>query len=30
MGLGLSGPKRLVDEFSIQSEVGVGTSVTIT
>jgi serine/threonine-protein kinase RsbT len=30
LGLGLSGTKRLVDEFQIQSEVGRGTSVRIT
>ena len=30
MGLGLSGAKRLVNEFEIQSEVGKGTRVTIT
>jgi len=30
MGLGLSGSKRLVNEFDIQSEVGRGTVVTIT
>ncbi len=29
MGLGLGGSKRLVNEFSIESEVGVGTKVTI-
>jgi serine/threonine-protein kinase RsbT len=29
MGLGLGGSKRLVNEFSIQSEVGKGTKVTI-
>lgn len=28
-GLGLSGLKRLVDEFEISSQVGVGTSVTV-
>lgn len=27
LGLGLSGSKRLVDEFSIESQVGVGTVV---
>lgn len=27
MGLGLSGSKRLVDEFSIESQVGVGTVI---
>ncbi|KAF1053872.1 MAG: Serine/threonine-protein kinase RsbT [Stenotrophomonas maltophilia] len=27
LGLGLSGARRLVDDFSIQSEVGVGTTV---
>ncbi len=30
LGLGLSGAKRLVDEFDIDTEVGRGTSVTIT
>jgi serine/threonine-protein kinase RsbT len=30
LGLGLPGAKRLVNEFSIQSEVGKGTTVTIT
>lgn len=30
LGLGLSGTKRLVDEFQIQSEAGRGTSVRIT
>jgi serine/threonine-protein kinase RsbT len=30
MGLGLSGSKRLVDEFEISSTVGVGTVVIIT
>lgn len=30
MGLGLPGTKRLVNEFDIQSEPGVGTTVTIT
>lgn len=30
MGLGLSGSRRLVNEFEIQSEPGVGTRVTIT
>jgi len=29
MGLGLSGSKRLVDEFSIESEVARGTRVTL-
>jgi serine/threonine-protein kinase RsbT len=29
MGLGLSGAKRLVDEFDIDTEVGRGTSVTV-
>jgi serine/threonine-protein kinase RsbT len=29
MGLGLSGSKRLVNEFEIQSEIGVGTKVVI-
>lgn len=30
LGLGLGGAKRLVDEFSLVSEVGVGTVVVIT
>lgn len=30
LGLGLSGAKRLVDEFEIDTEVGRGTSVTVT
>jgi serine/threonine-protein kinase RsbT len=30
MGLGLSGSRRLVDEFSIESAVGRGTKVTFT
>lgn len=30
MGLGLSGSRRLVNEFEIQSEPGLGTRVTIT
>jgi serine/threonine-protein kinase RsbT len=30
LGLGLSGSKRLVNEFDIKSEVGRGTTVTIT
>ena len=30
MGLGLGGAKRLTHEFSIQSEAGIGTKVTIT
>ena len=29
LGLGLSGAKRLVDEFDIDTEVGRGTSVTV-
>ena len=29
MGLGLGGSKRLVNEFSIESEVGKGTKVTV-
>jgi serine/threonine-protein kinase RsbT len=29
MGLGLSGSKRLVNEFEIKSEVGRGTTVAI-
>lgn len=30
LGLGLGGAKRLVDDFDLQTEVGVGTTVTIT
>jgi len=30
MGVGLSGSKRLVNEFELRTEVGVGTCVTIT
>jgi serine/threonine-protein kinase RsbT len=30
LGLGLSGAKRLVDEFEIDTEVGRGTSITVT
>jgi serine/threonine-protein kinase RsbT len=30
LGLGLSGSKRLVDEFQIESTPGVGTKVTVT
>ena len=30
LGLGLSGSRRLVNEFEITSQVGVGTRVTIT
>lgn len=30
LGLGLSGSKRLVNEFEIQSRVGLGTTITIT
>ena len=30
MGLGLSGARRLVDEFEIDTKVGEGTSVTVT
>lgn len=30
LGLGLGGAKRLVDDFDLQTEVGVGTAVTIT
>jgi serine/threonine-protein kinase RsbT len=30
LGLGLSGARRLVDEFDIESAVGRGTSVTVT
>jgi serine/threonine-protein kinase RsbT len=29
MGLGLGGSKRLVNEFSIESEVGKGTKITV-
>lgn len=29
LGLGLSGVKRIMDEFEIASQVGVGTSVTV-
>lgn len=29
MGLGLSGSKRLVDEFALDSQVGAGTRVTV-
>jgi serine/threonine-protein kinase RsbT len=29
LGLGLSGSRRLVDEFSIESQVGLGTRITI-
>jgi serine/threonine-protein kinase RsbT len=29
LGLGLGGSKRLVNEFSIESEVGKGTKVTV-
>lgn len=29
LGLGLGGAKRLVDDFDLQTEVGVGTTVTI-
>jgi serine/threonine-protein kinase RsbT len=29
LGLGLSGSRRLVDEFAIETEVGLGTRVTI-
>jgi serine/threonine-protein kinase RsbT len=29
MGLGLGGSKRLVNEFSIESEIGKGTRITI-
>jgi serine/threonine-protein kinase RsbT len=29
MGLGLSGSRRLVDEFALESKVGVGTKVTV-
>jgi serine/threonine-protein kinase RsbT len=30
MGLGLSGSKRLVHEFELESTVGVGTCVSVT
>lgn len=30
MGLGLPGTKRLMNEFNIQSQIGVGTTVTVT
>jgi serine/threonine-protein kinase RsbT len=30
MGLGLSGSRRLVDDFDLQSTVGAGTKVTVT
>ena len=30
LGLGLPGAKRLMDEFEIQSEVGKGTTITMT
>jgi serine/threonine-protein kinase RsbT len=30
LGLGLPGTKRLVSEFAIESQVGVGTTVTVT
>lgn len=30
LGLGLSGSKRLVDEFHIESNLGAGTAVTVT
>ena len=30
MGLGLGGARRLMDQFSLESEVGVGTKVSIT
>jgi len=30
LGLGVSGTRRLVDEFEIESRVGTGTSVTVT
>jgi len=30
LGLGLSGARRLVDEFDLVTEVGVGTTVTVT
>ncbi|WCK55842.1 ATP-binding protein [Aneurinibacillus sp. Ricciae_BoGa-3] len=29
LGLGLSGTKRLMDEFILQTEVGIGTTITI-
>ncbi|GIF17166.1 anti-sigma regulatory factor [Actinoplanes teichomyceticus] len=30
LGLGLSGARRLVDEFEIETEVGKGTTITVT
>jgi serine/threonine-protein kinase RsbT len=30
LGLGLSGARRLVDEFDVDTEVGQGTSITVT
>jgi serine/threonine-protein kinase RsbT len=30
LGLGVSGSKRLVDDFQIESQVGQGTTVTVT
>jgi serine/threonine-protein kinase RsbT len=30
LGLGLSGARRLVDEFDIETKVGEGTSITVT
>jgi anti-sigma regulatory factor (Ser/Thr protein kinase) len=30
LGLGLAGSRRLVDDFDIQTKVGVGTKVTVT
>lgn len=30
LGLGLGGARRLVDDFDLQTEVGIGTTVTIT
>ena len=30
LGLGLTGAKRLVDDFELESTVGVGTRITIT
>jgi serine/threonine-protein kinase RsbT len=30
LGLGLSGARRLVDEFAVDTEVGRGTSITVT
>ena len=29
LGMGMSGAKRLMDEFEIESEIGIGTTVTV-